>query len=171
MIKNTASQKIAVFAWNNATGIPAVDDEGQITAQVSIDGAATAATNDANPDQLDSTDAPGVYLFNMTKAETNGNLILLSAVSATADIDIQPVFVYTRTLALEDVMATQMTESYAADGVAPTPAQALFMIQQLLSEFVIAAGTYTIYKLDGTTPAATLTLNDATNPTGATRET
>ena len=69
------------------------------------------------------------------------------------------------------IMTTQMTESYAADGVAPTPAQALLMIQQVLTEFVIAATTLTVKKLDGSTTAATLTLNDGTSPTGVTRAT
>jgi hypothetical protein len=67
--------------------------------------------------------------------------------------------------------SSAMTESYAADGDAPTPAQALFFIQQLLSDFIISGSTLTVRKLDGSTTAFTLTLNDATNPTGATRGT
>lgn len=67
--------------------------------------------------------------------------------------------------------SSAMTESYAADGDAPTPAQALFFIQQLLSDFIISGSTLTVRKLDGSTTAFTLTLNDATNPTGATRDT
>jgi hypothetical protein len=67
------------------------------------------------------------------------------------------------------VVTTQMTESYAADGVAPTLAQAVFLIQQALTEFTISGTTTTIKKLDGTTTAATLTLNDETTPTGVTR--
>lgn len=67
------------------------------------------------------------------------------------------------------VMTTQMTESYAADGVAPTPAQALFLIQQHLTEFAIVSTTWTTKKLDGSTTAATFTLDSSTTPTSITR--
>ena len=69
------------------------------------------------------------------------------------------------------VLTTAMTESYAADGAAPTLAQAIYMIQQRLTEFVISGTTISIKKLDGTTEAATLTLDSATSPTSSTRAT
>lgn len=69
------------------------------------------------------------------------------------------------------VFTTQITESYNADGVAPTPAQALYFIQQMLSEMAISGKTMTIKKLDGSTTAFTLTLNSATTPTSITRAT
>lgn len=62
-----------------------------------------------------------------------------------------------------------MTESYAADGAAPTPVQSLMLIQQALTEVSISGTTMTIKKLDGSTTAATLTLNDGTTPTAKTR--
>jgi len=96
MFKNVAGQKIAVFAWDNASGAPKTGDAANISAQISIDGGTTAATNDTAPTELDATDAPGIYLFDMTQAESNGDLIILSAVSSTADIDLQPVIIYTR---------------------------------------------------------------------------
>jgi len=68
-------------------------------------------------------------------------------------------------------LTTQMTESYAADGVAPTLAQAVFLIQQHLSESAISSTTKTVKKLDGTTSAATFTLDSATDPTSITRST
>lgn len=71
----------------------------------------------------------------------------------------------------DTVIARTLTESYAADGVAPTLQQALFLIQQMLTEMSIAGTTMTIKKLDGATTAATLTLNDATTPTSITRAT
>jgi len=69
------------------------------------------------------------------------------------------------------VLVTQMTESYAADGTAPTLTQAVMLIQQALTDFSIAGTTTTIREIDGATTAATLTLDDATNPTSATRAT
>ena len=97
MLKNVASQKIIVFAWDNAAGAPMTGDTGNISAQISKDVGATAATNDAAPTELDATDAKGIYYFDMTQAETNANLVMLSAVSSTADIDLQPVIIYTVT--------------------------------------------------------------------------
>jgi hypothetical protein len=94
MFKNVASQKVAVFAWDNAAGAAKTGDAANITAQISIDGGATAATNDVNPTELDATDAPGTYIFDLTQAETNGDMIILQAASATSDIEIRPVFAY-----------------------------------------------------------------------------
>jgi len=74
--------------------------------------------------------------------------------------------------AIADVWETDtLTESYAADGAAPTPAQALFLIQQALTEFAITSTTISVKKLDGTTEAATFTLDDDTSPTSRTRAT
>jgi hypothetical protein len=72
---------------------------------------------------------------------------------------------------LDSVFTTQMTESYAALGTAPTLTQVLLWVQQLLTELVIAGTTGSIKKLDGSTEAGTLTFNDPTNPTSRTRGT
>lgn len=96
--KNVASQKLAVYAWDSINDSGKTADAANITAQISLDGAATAATNDANPTELDATDAPGIYIFDLTQAETNADMIVLSAVSATADILIEPIIIYTADL-------------------------------------------------------------------------
>lgn len=69
------------------------------------------------------------------------------------------------------VLTTQLTESYAAAGSAPTLAQLLFMVHQHLCNAGIVDTTKTVYKLDGSTPAATFTLDDATTPTAIERTT
>jgi 3D (Asp-Asp-Asp) domain-containing protein len=66
-------------------------------------------------------------------------------------------------------LTTQMTEAYAADGTAPTLAQAVFLIMQMLTEKSISSTTLTVKKLDGSTSAATFTLDSATTPTSITR--
>ncbi len=71
--------------------------------------------------------------------------------------------------AVQTILTTAMTEAYAADGAAPTLAQALMLIQQMLTEFLITGDSLVVKKLDGSTTAATITLNSATLPTGATR--
>lgn len=74
--------------------------------------------------------------------------------------------------AVIDIWSTQtLTEAYAADGAEGTPAQLLYMIQQMLTEFAISSTTLTTKKLDGATTAATFTLDSATQPTSLTRAT
>ena len=68
-----------------------------------------------------------------------------------------------------EIFTTQMTEAYAANGVAPTMAESLFAIHQMLMDFSIGGTSYTVKKLDSTTTAFVVTLDSATNPTGATR--
>lgn len=74
-------------------------------------------------------------------------------------------------ISVADILTTQMTESYAADGAAPTLAQALCLIQQMLGDFAISGTTLTVKKVDGATTAATFTLDDGTSPTSITRAT
>jgi hypothetical protein len=64
---------------------------------------------------------------------------------------------------------TAVTESYAANGVAPTPVQALMAIHQMLMQFAISGTAYSVKKLDNTTLAFTVTLDDASAPTSAVR--
>ena len=74
-------------------------------------------------------------------------------------------------LAASDLGNYQLPDSYSADGVQPTVAQALLEIRQFLLERATAGTTVTVKKPDGSTTAMTLTLNDATTPTSITRAT
>jgi hypothetical protein len=74
-------------------------------------------------------------------------------------------------ITVSDVLTTQMTESYAADGTAPTLAQAIFLSMQNLQDFSFAGTTQTVKRIDGSTTAATYTLDDAAAPTSKTRAT
>lgn len=67
------------------------------------------------------------------------------------------------------MLTTQMTEAYAANGVAPTLAQAMFAVHQMLMQFAINSTSITVKKLDNSTTAFTVTLDDATTPTSAVR--
>jgi len=58
-----------------------------------------------------------------------------------------------------------IAESYAADGVAPTRDQLLFMTWAALSQFVIDSNLIRAKRLDGVTDAMVFTMNDATMPT------
>ena len=73
---------------------------------------------------------------------------------------------------IDDAARTkQMTEAYAANGVAPTLEEALFMLMQGFLEFTITGTSITTRKIDRSTTAMIHTLNDAVNPTSRTRTT
>ena len=96
MFKNVAGQKVAVLAWDTDADAEKTGDAANITAQISKDGAATAASNDVNPTELDAADAPGIYLFDATQAESNCDLFVLFAKSSTANIKLEPVVIHTQ---------------------------------------------------------------------------
>jgi hypothetical protein len=62
-----------------------------------------------------------------------------------------------------------LTESYASDGAAATPAQLLYMIYCCVGEFSISGTTITGKKLNGSDTAMTWTISDASNPISRTR--
>ncbi len=68
-----------------------------------------------------------------------------------------------------DFLTTQLTESYAADGVAPTVEQALLAIQQRMIDADVSGTTLTVRQLDGTSVAFVITLDDANDPTDMNR--
>lgn len=70
---------------------------------------------------------------------------------------------------IDTLLTTAVTESYASDGSAPTVVQSLMMIQQILGDFAISGTTLTVKKVDGSTTAATYTLDDSASPTSLTR--
>lgn len=69
------------------------------------------------------------------------------------------------------ILTQQLIESYAADGAAPTVAQALMMLLQHHQQKSVSGTTVTIKKLDKSTAAGTYTLDDADDPTSITRAT
>lgn len=95
LYRNVAAQKIAVYAHDTAADAPKTGDAANITAQISKDFGAAAATNDVNPTELDATDHPGIYVFDLTQAETEADNLIISAVSGTANIRLDPVQVFT----------------------------------------------------------------------------
>lgn len=73
--------------------------------------------------------------------------------------------------ALSVTGSAAMTEDYPADGATGTLNQLLYLVLANIQEFAISGTTLTAKKLDGTTTAATYTLDSATSPTSRTRAT
>jgi len=84
MQKNVASQKIYVFAFDRTDNTPVTGDAANITANIQLDGGSSDAITDTNPTEFEE----GYYIFDVTKAETNGASILVSPSSITADVQV-----------------------------------------------------------------------------------
>lgn len=85
------ANKLAVYAYNQTTGAAVTGDQANITAQISKDGAASAAVADTNPAQLDATNHPGVYLFDLTATECDAIMAVVTPKSATASVVLEVV--------------------------------------------------------------------------------
>lgn len=101
MFKNTASQKLTIFAFADAghatldAGEPVTGDAANITCKLSIDDAAASAVTDTNPTEVED----GKYNFDLTQAETNGDKILFLPESSTAGVQVvalPSLVIYTR---------------------------------------------------------------------------
>lgn len=113
LYKNVASQKVIVFCYNKLTGDAATGRAATITANISKDAAAPAATNDVNPTEIGG----GLYAFDMTQAETNADLIALYAADSDANYKADPVVVTTGS-ATPDVNVAQISgDATAADNL------------------------------------------------------
>ncbi|MGB2046119.1 MAG: hypothetical protein ACPHUD_10335 [Porticoccaceae bacterium] len=97
MEKNTAGKWI-VFAYGlpdhaNA-GQAITGDAANITANIRVDGGAANAVDDVTPTELED----GYYVFDITAAESNGDLLSLHPASSTANVQVigVPGSVWTR---------------------------------------------------------------------------
>ena len=165
-IKNQALT-VTYYAWDTGNNEGKTGDSGNHTIYVSIDGVANAADN--SPAEVDSTNLTGMYSIALTSAEMNGDHIMVGGESATGDIIIVPTSISTERGDIASLFTTALTESYSTDGSTMTVAQALYAIQQFLQERDVSGTTLTVKKLDGSTTAYTLTLDDATEPANITR--
>jgi hypothetical protein len=131
------------------------------TAEIGAAGEGLTAIN--LPDQ--TMNITGDITGNLSGSVGSVSAIAANAVSASALATDAVTEIVTA------ILTTQMTESYNVDGVAPTLTQALMFLMQILSETSISSTTMTVKKLDGSTEAFTLTLNDGTAPTSIYRAT
>jgi hypothetical protein len=110
--KNTATKWI-VFAFNRTTNAAKTGDAAQITASVYIDGGGANAVDDTNPAEL----GHGYYIFDITAAECNGDLVVIDPVSSTADIQVigVPGAAWTNTLAADLAAVDGVVDSILVD--------------------------------------------------------
>lgn len=158
---------------NNLTGAPTVNDTSIIGPMRGTDSAALASVaTEARLAELDAANMPAdIDAIPTTAMRGTDNAALASVATEARLAELDAANLPAGVDSAVALFTTQLTEAYAADGVAPTPAQALFLIQQMLTEFGIAGTTLTVRKIDGAAVAATFTLDDGTNPTDITRAT
>jgi len=128
--KNTAGQKFNVLAINTATGLPVTGDAANITAQISLDSGTFAAVTDTNPTELDATNAPGVYVFDLTQAETNGDVLTIVPSSTTSNVQLDMLNIYTVVL-----------NDYKADTTFLATALSLGIVDGKVSSILTDTGT------------------------------
>jgi len=116
--KNVAGQSVTVYAKNIFLNTSVTGDAANITASLSIDGSAPVATTDINPTEISDTNMPGLYRFNFTQAETNGNEIVLHSESSTSNVKLSPVIIYTESSFLGTGDTTVNHNTGGADNLA-----------------------------------------------------
>lgn len=154
MFKNTASQKVYVFAFDATTNVPKTGDAAQITAYVAKDFGSVTALGDTSATECDATNAPGYYLFDITQTETNADVVMVSAKSSTANIKVigapATIFTYPATGILAPATAGRtlvVDASGLADAnavkVGPTGSGTAQTARDLGASVLISSGTGT----------------------------
>jgi hypothetical protein len=184
---NTSTYVVYYGSPASATALPPVNATQLAGQTITAAAGVTFPTSVASPTNITAgtittttnlTNAPTAGDFTATMKTSIGTAVAASAVaSVTGNVggnvtgSVGSLAAQAKTDVSTAVLTTQMTESYAADGVAPTLAQATFLTMQGIMEYAVVSTTLTVKKLDGSTTAATCTLNDGTSPTSRTRAT
>ena len=149
MQKNVAGQRWIVYAYEDEGGTnpgePVTGDAVNITANLRIDGGAANAVDDTNPTELED----GFYYFDITQAESNGELIVICPASSTANVNVvgAPATIYTTPANYPDLSITATNgrvDVAAVAGTAQTANDNGNDINTLINRIVgtIAAGTH-----------------------------
>lgn len=94
MFKNVGLQKVTVYAKDYTTGAPKTGDAGNLTCYVSKDDGMLTALGDTSATEISAMNARGLYTFDLTKDETNGDKLIFTAKSSTANVVIEPQVIY-----------------------------------------------------------------------------
>lgn len=162
MFKNVASQKVQLFVFDTTTGAPKTGDAANLTAYVSKDHGSVTVLGDTSATEMDATNAKGVYLFDLTQAETNANELTFTGKSSTANVAVTPRFITTLpTLgiptAIENADALLNRDmSAVSDTNSRSPLNAL---RQIRNKWTISGATLSVKKEDDSTEAWSSTLS------------
>lgn len=90
MFRNIAGQKITFLVIDTATNLPKTGDAANLTAYVSKDDGSVTVLADTSATELDATNAPGVYSFDLAQGETNAHKLVFTGKSATSGVRVVP---------------------------------------------------------------------------------
>lgn len=142
------------------------------TTTITLDTGAVATTDYYKGNLIIFTHGTGKGQSREITAYTSGRVVTMSPALATA-VSTDTIYHIQAGVSIPEIVSelltTQMTEAYAANGVAPTLAEATFAMHQMLMQFGISGTAYTVRKLDDSTTAFVVTLDDAASPTDAKR--
>lgn len=163
MQKNTASQKLIVFAFDATTNLPKTGDAANLTAYRSLDYGTVTVLTDTSATEMDATNAKGYYLFDLTQAETNADTILFTCKSATSNIVVigVPATVFTTpanfsTQVISSLGGAQIdyTQVLPTAPVANSVGESLFITDNLVGRISTAqAGAASTITLDASASA------------------
>ena len=169
----------AITVSEGFTFAPANGDEFLILAthEHSISEIQSGLASQASVDGLNDLSAADVTAAVPTAVEIrteidSGSTVLAAILADTDELqsdDVPGLIAALNNISVADLLTTPMVESYAADGVAPTLTQAILLTLQHMSESSVLGTTKTVKRLDGSTDAATFTLDDANDPSSITR--
>ena len=177
-MRGTDNSLLASSAPANFGDLAITVTTGQVTVGTNNDktGYTVSTNNDKTGYSVDTVNDKTGYSVDTVNDKSgytiSGTLTTLDALDSAQDAQhaqTQSDIAALNDISVSDILTTQMTESYAADGVAPTIAQAIFLIQQTVGDFSITGTTVTVREINGTTTAATYLLDDDTAPTSRTR--
>lgn len=133
MYKNIANQKIVIYAHNTLTDKPETGDSENIIAYIAKDAGSIAQSNDLHPTELDGTNMKGLYVFDLIQEESNADVVILSAISTTTNVNIEPVIIHTQ---------TTMRGTDGANTIVPDAAGVLPTVDKIHDEVVEGTVTF-----------------------------
>lgn len=89
MLRNQPGQKLTVFAYARTTNQPVTGVGASLSAYQSVDFEPWRQLTDVTATEEDVTKAPGFYLFDLLKSETDGGNIRFSANSTNPDVILE----------------------------------------------------------------------------------
>jgi hypothetical protein len=136
MQKNIAGQKWIVFAFDSTTGLAKTGDLLNITANLRLDGGSSNPVDDTNPTELEG----GYYVFDLTAAETNGDMIVICPSSTTANIIVVgvPGTVWTES----DFTATMKSSLNAATPAVTVSDKTGFALSSTGADLILKSSTF-----------------------------
>jgi hypothetical protein len=86
--RNVSGQYLEMMVVDRSTGGPKTGDAANLTCYVSKDHGTLTALGDTSATEVSSTNAPGVYRFDLTQAETDAKQLLFTGKSSTSNVDV-----------------------------------------------------------------------------------